>query len=122
MASSRGKASATLGDLEINGTVAYDHLERASKIEGNFGADVSFETPSLDGSLSSESSWTVAGQGSAAGSLTFTVAPDRTYCAFTNLPIMANWTGTVMVSAAVTVDENGSASGTAEAALTLSVH
>ena len=53
--------------------------------------------------------------------MSFTVLPDRTYCALTNLPIAANWTGTVVATTAVTVDDNGSAAGSAGATLTLSV-
>ena len=121
MAASRGNASADLSDLEVHGTVAYDHLTHSSKIEGNFGIGVEYSSPYIDGLISAETSWTVSGQGSATGALSFTVAPDRTYCALTNLPIMAYWSGTVVASVAVTVDENGTAAGSAAAAITLSV-
>ncbi len=119
---SRGKAYASLSNLEIRGTVTYDNITHLSKIDGNFGADVALESSHVSGSISSQSSWTVNGQGSATGALTFVVLPDRTYCALTNLPIAANWAGTVVTTTAVTVDENGSASGSAEAALTLLIH
>ena len=122
VAMSRGKAYASLSNLEIRGTVTYDDVTHLSKIDGNFGADVALASSHVSGSISSQSSWTVNGQGSATGALTFVVLPDRTYCALTNLPIAANWAGTVVTTTAVTVDENGSASGSAEAALTLLIH
>ncbi len=122
MATSRGNASTSLTNLEIRGTVAFDSVAQVSKIDGNFGANVAFRSGGVDGTLSSNASWTVHGQGSATGSMSFTVCPDRTYCALTNLPIAANWTGTVVVSTAVTVDENGTAAGSAGAALTLSIN
>jgi hypothetical protein len=122
MATSRGRASATLSNLQIHGTVSYDHVTQLSKIDGNFGADVAYSNSTFNGTFSSNSSWTVNGQGSATGSMSFTVLPDRTYCALTNLPIAANWTGTVVATTAVTVDDNGSAAGSAGATLTLSVN
>lgn len=121
MASSRGQASAVLSSPSIQGTVAFDSLTRSTLIEGNFGATIELLTPSIEGSFSSESSWEVVGTGSATGTLSFSVAPDRTYCAMTNLPIKARWNGTVAVALALTVDDNGSAAGVGEAALTLSV-
>ena len=119
VAMSRGRARASLSNLEIRGTVSYDNVTQLSKIDGNFGAQVALAGSHASGTISSQSSWTVNGQGAASGALTFVVMPDRTYCALTNLPITANWSGTVVTSTAVTVDENGSASGSAEAALAL---
>lgn len=121
-ATSRGKANASLSNLQIQGSVSYNNVTQLSTITGNFGANILFSNPHLNGTVSSNSSWTVSGQGSATGSMTFSVLPDRTYCAFTNLPIIANWTGTVVVTTAVSVDENGTASGSAAGILTLSVN
>ncbi len=122
VAMSRGRANASLSNLEIRGSVSYDNVTQLSKIDGNFGAEVALASSHVSGSISSQSSWTVNGQGAATGALTFVVLPDRTYCALTNLPIAANWAGTVVTATAVTVDENGSASGSAEAALALVIN
>jgi len=121
-AMSRGNATATVTGLEIHGAVSFDELVRESKINGNFGADITLSSPGLSGRMSSNQSWTVKGEGSAAGSLSFTIAPDRTYCALTNLPIMATWNGIVAVSASVSVDENGSAAGSAGSTLLLQIN
>ena len=122
MAMSRGRANASLSNLEIRGTVTYDSVTQLSKIDGNFGANIALTNASINGTISSHSSWTVNGQGSATGALSFAVLPDRTYCAMTNLPISANWSGTVVTTTAVTVDDNGTAAGSAGAILTLRVN
>jgi hypothetical protein len=63
VAMSRGKAYASLSDLEIRGTVTYDDVAHLSKIDGNFGADVALARshvsgPSkLDGERSRVSNW-----------------------------------------------------------------
>lgn len=122
MAMSRGRANASLSNLEIRGTVTYDSVTQLSKIDGNFGANIALTNASINGTISSHSSWTVNGQGSATGALSFAVLSDRTYCAMTNLPISANWSGTVVTTTAVTVDDNGTAAGSAGAILTLRVN
>ena len=121
MAASRQRASASIAGQSLQGTVAYNELERSTELSGNFGGSVDFWTAEVEGSISSERRWSVKGQGSATGSLSFTVSPDRTYCALTNLPILATWSATLAATATVSVDENGTASSASGAAIALSV-
>ncbi|MDA0803472.1 MAG: hypothetical protein O2819_06920 [Planctomycetota bacterium] len=112
-ASSRGDASATLGPLDISGSVGYIEASSAWSVDGNFGASELYESPSVEGSLSTSVSWEVQGTGSHSGSATLAVKPDRTYCAFTNKPVTIRAVGNCVVGASGSVDDNGSCSATA---------
>ncbi|MSQ90732.1 MAG: hypothetical protein EXS01_04970 [Phycisphaerales bacterium] len=121
-ATSRGDASAMFSGLTIHGTVEFSGATHSTSIAGNFGGDVEFVAPTIEGSVSSESSWTTEGHGVATGGLSFTVSPDRVYCAITNLPIMARWTGVVTVATGVTVDDSGTAAGAAQATVSVTIN
>lgn len=122
VATSRGNASASIAGQSLQGTVGYNTLDRNTEISGNFGGSIDFWTAELEGSLSSEHRWSVKGQGSASGSLSFTVIPDRSYCALTNLPVTANWSASLAATATVSVDENGTAAAATGAAIALKIH
>ena len=115
-ASSRGNASAAC-DEKIGCAAAYSRISASTDISGNVGAAVHLESPSIEGSFSAASEWRTDGAGSATGTLSFTVKPDRTYCALTNLPLHTRWNGTAAVSAAAAVDEDGSVGSSASANL-----
>lgn len=122
VAMSRGDASASLDGQTLQGTVGFNALDHTSEISGNFGGSLDFWTGQVEGSISRELRWKVKGQGSASGTLSFTVVPDRTYCALTNLPVMASWSGSLATTATVTVDENGTAAAATGAAIALKIH
>ncbi|NBX36906.1 MAG: hypothetical protein EBR10_06755 [Planctomycetes bacterium] len=120
-ASSRGEAKATLDSTAIHASAQFNSSERHTLIEGNIGLPLPITNASIEGSLSAEGSWQVKGNGSAVGILAFSVKPDRTYCALTNLPVNAQWSGAAAVAAAAAVDANGAASASASATLTLQI-
>ncbi|MBM4101397.1 MAG: hypothetical protein FJ256_03935 [Phycisphaerae bacterium] len=120
-ASSRGKAKATLDSTAIQASAQFNSSESTTLIQGNVGVQLPFSTASIEGSLSAEGSWQVHGEGSAVGVLAFSVKPDRTYCALTNLPVNAQWSGAAAVAIAAGVDGNGAASASASASLTLAI-
>ncbi len=120
-ASSRGKAKATIDSTAIQASAQFNSSENNTRIQGNVGIPLPISTASIEGSLSAEGSWQVKGEGSAIGVLAFSVKPDRTYCALTNLPVIAQWSGAAAVAIAAGVDGNGAASASASATLTLSI-
>ncbi|MSR69108.1 MAG: hypothetical protein EXS17_02005 [Phycisphaerales bacterium] len=122
VATSRGDASASISGQSVQGSVGYNQSDLRTEISGNFGGSFDFWDAQLEGTISTERRWSVKGQGSASGSLSFTVVPDRFYCAFTNLPVMASWSASVVATATVSVDENGTAAAAAGAAIALAVH
>lgn len=122
VAMSRGNASASIEGQSLQGTVGYNALDHTSEISGNFGGSLDFWTGELEGSISRELRWKTKGQGSAAGTLSFTVLPDRTYCALTNLPVMASWTASLAATLTASVDENGTAAAATGAAISLKIH
>ncbi|MSR29114.1 MAG: hypothetical protein EXS03_06010 [Phycisphaerales bacterium] len=120
-AASRGNANAEITVPTISANTSYTESSRDFMISGNIGTVIPFEAPSLTGSYNSASSWVAKGTGSATGALAFTVKPDRSYCALTNIPIHTRWTGSANAVGAVSVDSNGSASGSGCATLFLSI-
>lgn len=120
-ASSRGDAKATLDSTAIQASAQYNSSESTTLIQGNVGVPLPISTASIEGSLSAEGSWQVHGEGSAVGVLAFSVKPDRTYCALTNLPVNAQWSGAAAVAIAAGVDGNGAASASASASVSLSI-
>jgi len=120
--SSLGLASASMENLTIAGSVGYDEATQAFEIAGNFGPLVDVFNDSVEGSLSADSSWSTSGVGSHSGSASVTVRPDRLYCAFTNRPYVARSAGQAIAGGAGSVDQNGSASWSSMAVITLSVH
>ena len=65
--------------------------------------------PSMTGDISSEVSWTLHGVGAASGSASYVVRPDRTYCAYTNRPIVRRAYAAMSAAVAVTVDAGAAA-------------
>lgn len=120
--SSAGNASAELQNKMIDGQVAYHAATSSTHVSGKFGPPVTDSSASIEGSISHQLSWRVFGSGDASGSATYTVRPDRTYCAFTNRAISREATGVASCSGSATVDENGSAAFNARAFVSLSVH
>jgi len=120
-ASSRGDAKATIESTAIQASAQFNSSESTTVIQGNVGVQLPISTASVEGSLSAEGSWQVHGEGSAVGVLAFSVKPDRTYCAMTNLPVNAQWSGAAAVAIAVGVDSNGAASASASASISLSI-
>ncbi|MEI6475027.1 MAG: hypothetical protein WCO75_06510, partial [Planctomycetota bacterium] len=59
---------------------------------------------------------------SVSGTAAYVVTPDRSYCAFTNRPIVFRSNGIAIVSGGVSVDANGAASMSGLALVALSVH
>jgi len=120
-ASSRGNAKATMDSTAIYATAQYDSASNRITVSGNVGATRVLSTASIEGTFSAEGSWQAQGTGSSVGVLAFSVKPDRTYCALTNLPINAQWSGSAFVAIGSSVDGNGSASASATSSLSLSI-
>lgn len=120
-ASSRGNAKATMDSTAIYASAQYDSASNRITVSGNLGAPRVVSTASIEGTYSAEGSWHAQGTGSSVGVLTFSVKPDRTYCALTNLPVNAQWSGATAVALGISVDENGSASASATSSLSLSI-
>lgn len=119
--SSLGLASASIDDLTIAGSVGFNSASSLFDVSGNFGPIIDFTSNSVDGSISSESSWSISGVGSHSGSASVTVRPDRQYCAFTNRPYTARTGGQAIAGGAGSVDCNGSASWSSMSVINLSV-
>jgi hypothetical protein len=109
MCSSLGDASAELS----NGITAKAQFNSASSkvsMSGNIGASVSIESPSIQGAYSSQDQWEAEGIGSASGAATFTVKPNRDYCAMTNKAIVRRANGSVSLSGGAAVAGGGASS------------
>jgi hypothetical protein len=117
--SSRGDASATLEDKTVNGTVFYKSASHTVKAEGRLGATADDSSVGIDGKISTQVAWELTGAGAVSGSASYTVRPDRTYCAYTNRPIVRRANGMVVCTGGATVDWNGSASVEALAIVSL---
>ncbi len=119
-AASRGNASANFAE-SLHASAAHTSGSNSVSVEGSIGASVDIVSPTIEGSYSREDRWSTQGIGSATGTLAFTVKPDRTYCALTNLPFTVQWSGAVAVAVAASVDENGSSSASAGGSLSIGV-
>lgn len=106
---SLGDASAILEPKSIGGTARYDSIDSAFRLEGDLGVAVDDSGPSMTGDVSSEISWTLEGIGSASGSASYVVRPERTYCAYTNRPIVRRAFAAMSAAVAVTVDAGSAA-------------
>ena len=106
---SLGDASASLEPKAIGGTARYDSVESAVRVQGDLGIAVDDSGPSMTGDVSSEVSWTLDGIGAASGSASYVVRPDRTYCAYTNRPIVRRAYAAMTTAVAVTVDAGAAA-------------
>lgn len=116
-----GKASASLDDLTIAGSVGYSSASNSFEVTGNFGPLLSLLTDSVEGTLAAEVGWTANGSGSHSGSASVSVRPGRDYCAFTNRPYHATSSGQALAGGAGTVDNNGSVTWASMSMVKLSV-
>lgn len=105
--SSRGNANAELTNT-LTAKAQFNSSSTKVTLSGNIGAAINLESPSVQGSFSMVDSWEAEGVGSATGTASFTVKPNRTYCAFTNKPITRSAAGTVVVSGSASVASGGS--------------
>lgn len=105
--SSLGDASAQLSH-SLLAQAQFNSASTAVKVSGNIGAMISVESVSIQGSYSKLDSWEATGIGSATGTASFIVKPDRTYCAFTNKAVTKRAAGTVTVIGAAAVANGGS--------------
>ena len=120
--SSVGRASADIVDKTVHGTVGYSSYEHSVVIDGNFGLAVTDDSVGIDGKISKKVSWQLEGAGSVSGSAAYVVTPDRSYCAYTNRPIVFRSNGMAIATGGVSVDANGAASMSALALVSLAVH
>lgn len=122
MCASRGDANAAIDGKTVDGNVAYRSLTHVTAIEGKLGASVDDSSLGVDGQISEQRKWEVSGAGTASGSASYTVRPDRTYCAFTNRPISRTASGSAVAVGGGTVDWNGSIAFDAMAVVAMRVH
>jgi hypothetical protein len=121
--SSLGNASADLPNQTITGSVGYVAASSSFSASGNISAQVTpYESASVEGSYSRSQGWQTVGSGSIAGSATFNVKPDRTYCAYTNKGYTKRQSGSVIANGSGTAAYSGSVSwtSTADAAFIIS--
>lgn len=116
--SSLGDASAQLGQ-SLSAQAQFSAANSTVKLSGNIGAMVTVDSASIQGSFSKIDSWEAVGIGSAAGTASFTVKPDRTYCAFTNKPVTKRALGAITAAGAGAVASGGGAAFEAEGSIRL---
>lgn len=109
----------TLSPINLDGRVQYDSTSERFEISGTLGSEVDLVRPNVRGTISSRDEWSTEGQGTATGAASFTVTPGRRYCAFTNRSVHLSVQGAVSVSVAAVVGDNGMASASASADLSL---
>lgn len=109
----------TLSPINLEGRVQYDSTSQRFEISGTFGSEVDLVRPNVRGTISSRDEWSATGQGTATGAASFTITPGRRYCAFTNRSVHLAVQGAVSVSVAAAVGDNGMASASANADLSL---
>jgi len=125
--SSMSGMCASLGDANAemsSGLTAKAQFNSASSkvtVSGNIGVSISIESPSIQGSFSSQDQWEAEGVGSASGSASFSVKPNRTYCAMTNKPVIRRAFGSVSVSGGASVADGGSSSFATAGSVSLTV-
>ena len=121
MCASRGDANAAIEGKTVDGNVAYRSLSHTTAFEGRLGTSVDDSSVGIDGKISEQKKWEVTGAGTASGSASYTVRPDRTYCAFTNRPITRTASGSAVAVGGGTVDWNGSIAFDAMAVIAMRV-
>lgn len=114
-----GSLMFTLSPVNLEGRVQYDSSSERFEISGNLGGDVELMRPNVRGTISSRDEWSTVGQGTASGAASFTITPGRRYCAFTNRSVYLSVQGAASVSVAAAVGDNGMASASASADLSL---
>lgn len=121
-AESKGNASAELHDLNMTGHVGYNAVKDDFSVDGNFGAALDYESPSITGSFSRQVNWSTDGVGSHSGTASYSVRSGRTWCAWTNRPVTRKSYSTAGATAAGSVDENGSCAASARSDVSLYVN
>ena len=114
-----GSLPFTLSPVNLDGRVQYDSSTQRFEISGTLGGEVELMRPNVRGTISSRDEWSTSGQGTATGAASFTITPGRRYCAFTNRPVHLSVQGAASVSVAAAVGDNGMASASAAADLSL---
>lgn len=114
-----GSLPFTLSPVNLDGRVQYDGTTERFEISGTFGGEMDLVRPNVRGTISSRDEWSTEGQGTATGAASFTITPGRRYCAFTNRPVHVWVQGAVSVSVAAAVGDNGMASASGSADLSL---
>lgn len=109
----------TLNPVNLEGRVQYDSTSERFEISGTLGTDVDLIRPNVRGTISSRDEWSTVGQGTATGAASFIITPGRRYCAFTNRSVHLAVQGAASVSVAAVVGDNGMASASASADLSL---
>lgn len=120
--SSLGNASAQLTDKTVHGSVGYSTYEHSVTVEGKFGLAIEDDSVGIDGKISRKVNWHLAGDGCVSGSAAYVATPDRTYCAFTNRALVIRSNGQAVATGGATVADNGSASMSGMAIVSLAVH
>lgn len=114
-----GSLMFTLSPVNLDGRVQYDSTSERFEITGTLGSDVDLIRPNVRGTISSRDEWSTSGQGTATGAASFMITPGRRYCAFTNRSVHLSVQGAASVSVAAVVGDNGMASASASADLSL---
>ncbi len=114
-----GSLMFTLSPVNLEGRVQYDSTSERFEISGTLGSEVDLVRPNVRGTISSRDEWSTEGQGTATGAASFTITPGRRYCAFTNRSVHLSVQGAASVSVAAVVGDNGMASASASADLSL---
>lgn len=114
-----GSLMFTLSPVNLEGRVQYDSTSERFEISGTLGSEVDLVRPNVRGTISSRDEWSTSGQGTATGAASFTITPGRRYCAFTNRSVTLSVQGAASVSVAAVVGDNGMASSSASADISL---
>lgn len=114
-----GSLPFTLSPVNLDGRVQYDSTSERFEISGTLGGEVDLVRPNVRGTISSRDEWSTEGQGTATGAASFIITPGRRYCAFTNRPVSLSVQGAASVSVAAAVGDNGMASASASADISL---
>lgn len=119
--SSLGDAWAMLPSRTLDAMAIYDSIVRRIRVAGQIGGRVDDSGLTYIGEISASDSMYTEGTGLAAGSASYTVKPDRTYCAFTNRPVVRRALGNAVAAANVSV-EAGHAAASAIAMVHMGVN
>lgn len=119
--SSLGKAWAQLPSRSLNAAASYDAIARHIRLSGRIGGRVDDSGMTYTGEISAIDEIFTQGTGVAAGSASYTVKPDRTYCAFTNRPVVRRGLGNAVATLNVSV-EAGHAAASAVAMVRMGVN
>lgn len=119
--SSLGQAWAQLPSRSLNATASYNAIARQIRLSGRIGGRVDDSGLTYTGEISAIDEIYTEGTGVAAGSASYSVKPDRTYCAFTNRPVVRRGLGNAVATLNVSV-EAGHAAASAVAMVRMGVN